>query len=65
MRDTKVQIRLTREERDRFMKYCMEKGITLSSEIRQLLYREVMEDKIALMNKRRNNKRKESANDEL
>ena len=65
MRDNKVQIRFTREERDYFMKYCMEKGITLSSEIRQLLYRKVMEDTMVLMNQRRNNKRKESVNDEF
>ncbi|MBS5936798.1 MAG: hypothetical protein E6342_15790 [Clostridium sp.] len=59
IKDTKVQIRLSKEEREQIMKYCLSKGVTLSSEFREFMYRLIIEDTVNLLENRKNNIRKE------
>lgn len=49
IKDTKVQIRLIKEEREQIMKYCLSKGVTLSSEFREFMYRLIIGDKVNLL----------------
>lgn len=58
-KDTKVQIRLSKEEREQIMKYCFSKGVTLSSEFREFMYKLIIEEKVALLERRKVNERKE------
>lgn len=41
------------------MKYCLSKGVTLSSEFREFMYRLIIEDTVNLLENRKNNIRKE------
>ena len=59
IKDTKVQIRLSKEEREQIMKYCLSKGVTLSSEFREFMYRLSIEDTVDLLERRKVNERKE------
>lgn len=59
IKDTKVQIRLNKEEREQIMKYCLSKGVTLSSEFREFMYRLIIEDTVDLLERRKVNERKE------
>ncbi|MDB1931717.1 hypothetical protein PMY12_14615 [Clostridium tertium] len=59
IKDTKVQIRLSKEEREQIMKYCLSKGVTLSSEFREFMYRLIIEDTVDLLERRKVNERKE------
>ena len=59
IKDTKVQIRLSKEEREQIMKYCLSKGVTLSSEFREFMYRLIIQDTVNLQESRKNNTRKE------
>lgn len=59
IKNTKVQIRLSKEEREQIMKYCLSKGVTLSSEFRELMYRLIIEDTVNLLENRKDNIRKE------
>lgn len=59
IKDTKVQIRLSKEEREQIMKYCLSKGVTLSGEFREFMYRLIIEDTVSLSENRKNNIRKE------
>ena len=59
IKDTKVQIRLSKEEREQIMKYCLSKGVTLSSEFREFMYRLIIEDTVDLIERRKVNERKE------
>lgn len=55
IKDTKVQIRLSKEEREQIMKYCLSKGVTLSSEFREFMYRLIIEDTVDLLERRKVN----------
>ncbi|MDB1957855.1 hypothetical protein PMY38_04520 [Clostridium tertium] len=59
IKDTKVQIRLSKEEREQIMKYCLSKGVTLSSEFREFMYRLIIEDTVNLLESRKNKTRRE------
>lgn len=59
IKDTKVQIRLTKEEKEQIIKYCLSKGVTLSSEFREFMYRLIIQDTVDLLERRKVNKRKE------
>ena len=59
IKDTRVQIRLSKEEREQIMKYCLSKGVTLSSEFREFMYRLIIEDTVDLLERRKVNERKE------
>lgn len=59
IKDTKVQIRLTKEEKEQIIKYCLSKGVTLSSEFREFMYRLIIQDTVDLLERRKVNERKE------